>query len=138
MPRPGAFIVGNARLRGDVPLAPGGICSRQSKHAHIGRNQRVHPGALERFQMRRETGNLIVAGHCVHRAVNLHAPAVGVFHCVGKLSVGKVSGKGAHPKAGARQIYCVRPVGHGHFQPLHIPCGAKQLRKLNFRHTGRC
>ena len=125
VPRPGAFVVGDAGLRGNVTLAVRRVFARQCEDPHIRHDQRVHPGALEFFQMRRKAGRLVVAGHGIHRAVDFNAAAVGVRHRRGQFLIRKVSGKGAHSKTSPRQINCVRAISYRHFQPLDVPCRAQ-------------
>ena len=139
VPGPGRLIVADTGLGGDVPLAPGGVLPRQGKGPQVRHDQGVHPGVVQPLQMLRQAGHLVVPGHGVDGAVDPDAVVVGEGHRLGQLLRGEVAGKGPHAEAGARQIYRVRTVEHGHLQPLHVPRRSQQLRlhPLN-RHTRCC
>ncbi len=124
----GAFVVCNGLLGGDMPLTPGGILSRQGKGPQIGQDQGVHPRILKLFQIGGKLMDLFIAGHGIDGNVTLDPMLMGEFHCQGQLLGGKVPRERTHPEAGARQIYGVRTVGNGHFEPLHIPGGAEQFQ----------
>ena len=79
-------------------------------------------------QMRRQADDLIPPGHGVDGAVDGHAVGMGKVHRRFQLLRGKIPREGAHSKACSGEIYRVCAVGHGHFQPLHVPGGAEQFQ----------
>ena len=87
-----------------------------------GREHRVHTGVIQPFQMRRQADDLIPPGHGVDGAVDPYIVRMGIGYRRLQLVRVKVSGEGPHTEVGARQIYGVRAVEHGHFQPFHISC----------------
>ena len=122
-----------------MALAVGGIFPRQRKGTQVRHNHRVHTGVIQPFQMRRQADNLIPPGHGVDGAVDPYIVRMGIGHCRLQLVRVKVSGEGPHTEVGARQIYGVRAVEHGHFQPFHISCRSQQLRQLSlFIHHRSC
>ena len=128
IPALGAGVVGDGLLGGNMPLAVGRIFSGQGEGTQIRDNQGVHAGVVQTFQVFRKPGNLIVSRHGVHGDMALDAVVMGKLHRQGQLLGGEIPREGAHPKAGAREIYRVRAVGSGHFQPLHIPGGTEQFQ----------
>ena len=83
-----------------MPLAFGGVLPRQGKGAQIRHNQGIHPGVLELLQIPGKVGNLLIAGHGVHRHVGFHPMGVGKSHRPGQLLRGEIPRKGAHSKVG--------------------------------------
>ena len=77
---------------------------------------------LNVHQMRRQADDLIPPGHGVDGAVDPYIVRMGIGYRRLQLVRVKVSGEGPHTEVGARQIYGVRAVEHGHFQPFHISC----------------
>ena len=139
VPGPGGLVVADAGLGGDVPLTPGGVLPRHGKGPQVRHDQGVHPGVRQPFQVLRQAGRLVVPGHGIDGAVDPDAVAVGKGHRLGQRLIGEVPRKGPHPKAGARQIHCVRAIEHGHFQPLHVPRRGQQLRLVPLnRHRSCC
>ena len=139
VPGPGGLVVADAGLGGDVPLTPGGVLPRHGKGPQVRHDQGVHPGVRQPFQVLRQAGRLVVPGHGLDGAVDPDAVAVGKGHRLGQRLIGEVPRKGPHPKAGARQIHCVRAIEHGHFQPLHVPRRGQQLRLVPLnRHRSCC
>ena len=90
-------------------------------------------------QMRRQADDLIPSGHGVDGAVDPYIVRMGIGHRRLQLVRVKVSGEGPHTEVRTCQIYSVRAVEHGHFQPFHIPCRSQQLRQLSlFIHHRSC
>ena len=138
VPGPGALVVRDGLLGGDVALTPGSVLSRKSKDSQIRQDQGVHPGVLEELQVRREAYDLVVPWHGVHSAVDLDAVLVGEGHGFGQLLRGEIPGEGPHPEGGTREIHGVRPVENGHPQPFPVSCRSQQLRHLPLiRHSRR-
>ena len=96
-----------------------------------GREHRVHTGVIQPFQMRRQADDLNPPGHGVDGAVDPYIVRMGIGYRRLQLIRVKVSGEGPHTEVRTCQIYSVRAVEHGHFQPLHIPCRSQQLRQLS-------
>ena len=114
-----------------MPLTMGGIFPRQHESAKIRNNQRVHPGVVQPLQIGGQLGDFLVSRHGVHSHMAFNAMRVGKFYRVRQFLWGKISREGAHTEAGTRQIYRVRTVEDGHFEPFHISGGAK---KFQFSH----
>ena len=67
--------------------------------------------------------------------VDLDALSMGQLHRMGQTLPVEVARKGPHSKGIPRQIHCVRTIGQGHLQPLHIPRWGEQLRFTRWTHT---
>ena len=103
-----------------MALALGSIFARQHKSAHICHDQGIHAGILQLLQISRQLHDLIIAGHGVYGHMNFHTVAMGKFHSLGHFLRGKVTGEGTHTKVSTCQVYGIRAIQNGHFQPLHI------------------
>lgn len=115
-----------------MPDASRGIFARQGKGSHIRHDQRIHTDVVQKLQMGRQPGDLVIAGHSVDGTVHLHTPLMGIGHRLAKFILVKVSGKSPHAEAGPCQIHGISTVGHRHLQPLHIPGRSKQLRPFSY------
>ncbi len=128
VPGQGGLVVGHAGLGGDVAVTPGGVPPRQGKGPHVRHNQRIHPGAVQDLQPRREAVRLPVAGHGVDGHMDPDPVLMGKADRPGQLLPGEVSRKGAHPEALPGQIHRIRAVEHRHAQALHVPRRRQELR----------
>ena len=68
-----ADVVGDRLLGGDVPLAARGVLPCQRERAEIREDERVDARSIQLLEIGRERGGLIIAGHDIDRAVDLHA-----------------------------------------------------------------
>ena len=125
------LVIDNTGLRADVLRYMRRILPGQCKHPYICHDQRINSIRLQRRQIVRQPGHLVVARHSIHR--NMHAHAVGVrkAHRFLHFRFRKVPGKGTHAKGCASQIHSVGAVEHSQAQPLQIARRHEQLRHGN-------
>ena len=139
IPGPGGFVVADACLGGDVPLAPGGVLPCHGERAQICYDQRVHPRIRQTLQVLRQTGDLFIAGHGIDGAVDPDAVAVGKRHRLRQFLRGEIARKRAHAEIRSGQVHRIGSIEHGHFQPFHISCRSEELRFVPFiPHSHHC
>ena len=128
VPGPGRLIAHNAGLGADVNLNRRGIPLGQGQHPHISQDHGGDAAVLQPRQPLGQPVHLLVSGHGVAGHVEGHPPAAAQVRRPAELLRGKVSREGAHAEGVPRQIDCVRPIGHGHLQPLPVPRGGQQFQ----------
>ena len=128
IPRLGTGIVADGLLGGYMALTTGSILSCHGKRPQIRKDQCIGSGSIQLLQIGRQRRSLVVTGHGIHRDMRFHAVGMGIGNGLWQLLRCKITGKGAHTKAGASQIDRISTVGHGQLQPFPVPRRTQQLR----------
>ena len=84
----------------------------------------IHICILQLLQISGQAADFFVTGHGVDGHMDLNTVAVGKFHGLWQLLRSEVTCEGAHTEVGTSQIYRIRAIQNGHFQPFHIAGGA--------------
>ena len=133
VPGVGGLVVADAGLGGDVLLHVGGVLLGQPEGTQVGHDDGGDAGVVQHFQPSGQFLHLVAPGHGVDGHMGVHPVGFAIADGLVQLVLVKVPGEGTHPEGGACQIHRVRPVGHGHFQPLHIASRSQQF-DLSFLH----